>query len=414
MSHRARHGIRAWWVLAVVTGVVWLGFVLHTSGGTGRVLGKYSPGYATFIALLTTGWIGALALAWRRQAGLPTLLKATLASLGITLLIAALILPAAYLYLHQRHLDREVFTPVDAKAHSFFQIEEAPDPPVADGALRVLCLGGSSTYGPRLERGQTYPALLEKKLSVRLGRKVSVLNAGVPWHTSLHSLLRYVTRYSDWKPHVVIVMHSFNDIFQSSEGRLTSGHFRDDYGHFFGALGERVNRRDEFNHALGKALGDHWLARTWYSDLRSTPRETTRQTVNLLRPLSAYSRHLGELLRRIRQDGAQAIVLSEPYLYRDDLTVQERKGLFYGFYYRDYARVPAIAEQRAAMDRFNATALETARTQGALAYDLEAALPNDFSLLYDDVHYTAAGAERVAELLARNLPWPALAESAPR
>jgi lysophospholipase L1-like esterase len=405
MTRHATHGNGAWWVFTLVTGMLWLGFVLHSSGGAGLVLGKYSPAYAAFLALSTAGWLGALILAWRRKTQLPALLKSSLGSIGITLIIAALILPPAYLYLYRRYLDAEVFTTVDAKAHSFFQIEQAPEPPAAEDALRVLCLGGSSTYGPRLERDQTYPALLEKKLSAQLGRKVSVHNAGVPWHTSLHSLLRYVTRLDDWKPHVVIVMHSFNDIFQASEGRLTSGHFRDDYGHFFGALGERVNREDRFNARLGAVLGEHWLMRTWYSDLRPAHAPKAMGRVDLLKPLPAYRRHLGELMRRIRQDGAHAILLTEPYLYRNDLSAADRKNLFYGYYYRDYAQVPAIAEQRAAMDRFNAAALEVARTAGATAYDLEAALPNSPEFLYDDVHYTIVGAKRVAELIADQIPW---------
>ena len=149
----------------------------------------------------------------------------------------------------------------------------------------------------------------------------------------MHSLLRYIGIYTDWKPHVIIVMHAFNDIFQSSEGHLTSGHFRADYGHFFGALGKRVNPEDSFTRQFDKALTDNWLARTWYSDLRKPTPDlpADKLPVDLLKALPTFERNLQESIRRAGNDGAHVILMTQPSLYRSNMPAAERKTLFYDF-----------------------------------------------------------------------------------
>jgi lysophospholipase L1-like esterase len=397
---------------AAALAALWAGFLLHTSGGAELVLGKYSPAYAGFLAALSAVVLALLYWGWRRRRRLAATFRGVALAALLSVLLAALVLPSVYIYLHATSLRNDVFTPLPAHAHSFFQIEEAPDPPLPlEGEFRVLALGGSTTYGSRLEREQAYPAVLERLLAQRHpGRRVTVINAGVPWHTSMHSLLRYVGRYAHWKPHVVIVMHAFNDIFQASEGRLTTGTFRPDYGHFFGALGMRVNPKDRFASAIGATLSQNWLARTWYSDLRRRPPLPARPPVDLLRALPSFEGNLVELVRRVRDDGAAVVLMTQPYLYRDDMPEAEVRALFYGYYYQDYAQVPTVAEQRAAMDAFNDAARTVARTHGAPLIDLERALPKSSTLLYDDVHYTADGARQVAALIADGIDWGTLLE----
>lgn len=402
----------AWAFFALLSGGLWLGFVLHHSGGEGLLLGRYTASYAGLLAAITFVWLAALAFAWRRRANLAGWLKSVFGSVFVTLILAAIVLPLAYIYLHQRSLDDSVFKPLGEDAHAFTQIDKTPLAlPKTDDGLRILAIGGSTTYGSKLEREQTYPAQLQALLRERFAeRPITVLNAGVPWHTSMHSLTRYVTRFADWKPDVVIVMHAFNDIYQTSEGRLTSGRYRSDYGHFFGALGERVNPVDRFATDIGKVLTGNWLARTWYSDLRRAagPAASSRARVDLLRPLPDFRRNLTRLARIAAKDGATVVLMTQPYSYRPGMSAEEKKSLFYPFYYKDYARVPAISEQTAAMDRFNQTTREVAAATDSVLIDLEPRIEKRAAILYDDVHYTAAGAHKVAEQVLEQGPWPRL------
>ena len=397
----------SWLMVALVSTIVWAGFVLHTSSGDGLLLGKYSGSYAGLLVFLTVVWLGLNSWTWRQGRALSARLRGFSVSIGITLLLAALILPGTYIYLHQRSLERDVFGPMKPDAHSFFQMDLTPNPPAElPDALRVLALGGSTTWSTALERSQAYPAVLQRLLAQAWpGRRVEVMNAGVPWQNSFHSLLRYVGRFSEWKPHVVIVMHAFNDIFQASEGRLTSGAFRTDYGHFFGALGNRVNPTDRLANMLGNALSNNWLARTWYSDLSGPVETPALKTVDLMKPLPSFRRNLTRIIHRVRQDGAQIILATQPYLYRENMPEEERKNLFYDYYYKDYAVVPSIAEQQSAMDAFNAAVRGIARGSNVTLVDLERAVPKSPEWMYDDVHYTVAGAQKVAEEFVAQVPW---------
>jgi hypothetical protein len=242
----------SWLIIAIVTTAVWGGLIFHTSHGDNLILGRYTTSYSLLLLSATVIWAGINIWAYKRRQSLTGILT----SIVITLLLVMVVLPPTYIYLHQKDLDKNVFAPLKPDVHAFFQIDMAPPlPDPLPGALRILALGGSTTYGSRLQRSEAYPSVLESLLRKHYPDwPVQVFNAGVPWHTSMHSLLRYVEHLSDWKPHIVIVMHAFNDIFQASEGRLTSGVYRNDYGHFFGALGNRVNPKDRFSELVSSAL----------------------------------------------------------------------------------------------------------------------------------------------------------------
>ncbi len=406
MTRRAAGGLGIWLTFEAVLCAVWLGFVLHHSGGEGLVAGRWTASYAGFLAALTLVWLAFSWWGWRQRAMLSTRLRAPLLSAGITLLLAALVLPWGYIRLHQKSLEAKLLKPLPRNAHAFFQLDETPDPPAAPDALRVLALGGSTTWGSSLARDEAYPARLQAHLRARFtGREIVVVNAGVPWHTSMHSLLRYVGRFADWRPHAVIVMHAFNDIFQSSEGRLTNGPFRRDYGHFFGAFGERANPRDRLNESLARLFRENWLARTWYSDLREMPVAAVKPRVDLLAPLPSFERNLRELARRGTQDGTRVVIATQPFVYHDGIPQDERRKFFYRTYYADYAEVPTMEEQRAAMLAFNATARRVSAEGATALVDLEAAIPKTREMMYDDVHYTREGADRVARVFVESLPW---------
>jgi len=83
----------SWLMVALVSTIVWAGFVLHTSFGDGLLLGKYSGSYAGLLAFLTIAWLGLNTWAWRQGRALSARLRGFFVSIGITLLLAALILP---------------------------------------------------------------------------------------------------------------------------------------------------------------------------------------------------------------------------------------------------------------------------------------------------------------------------------
>jgi len=96
------------------------------------------------------------------------------------------------------------------------------------GAIRILCIGGSTTWGDGVPWGdQSYPAQLEKYLSGK-GYNVDIVNAGVPYYTSAEVLTNLCFKGIYSEPDIVLVHTGGNDI-----GPLTSPKkYKPDYSHW--------------------------------------------------------------------------------------------------------------------------------------------------------------------------------------
>ena len=98
-------------------------------------------------------------------------------------------------------------------------VERAKPP----GIVRVAALGGSTT-------ASGYPQLLEGYLNGAAGDQAAgfeVLNFGLGFYTSAHSLVNFVLNVVDFAPDYVVVHHAWND---EKARRAVSG-FRTDYSH---------------------------------------------------------------------------------------------------------------------------------------------------------------------------------------
>ncbi|MFP5257912.1 MAG: SGNH/GDSL hydrolase family protein [Acidobacteriota bacterium] len=87
------------------------------------------------------------------------------------------------------------------------------------GVFRILCLGGSTTYGVGADRSNSYPAQLEDLLHrvySDCGIRFEVLNLGVMGYHSWHSRIRFETELAALNPDVVLVMDAVNDLVAST------------------------------------------------------------------------------------------------------------------------------------------------------------------------------------------------------
>lgn len=103
---------------------------------------------------------------------------------------------------------------INTNSHGLRGPEISPDKP-AD-ALRLICLGGSTTFGHGApDDAGTYPALLEVFLRQALSRPVEVINAGVPAYTSWHTRTRLDIDVLPLRPDVALLMDGLNDIMNA-------------------------------------------------------------------------------------------------------------------------------------------------------------------------------------------------------
>ncbi|MAI86678.1 MAG: hypothetical protein CMF99_05900 [Candidatus Marinimicrobia bacterium] len=95
-------------------------------------------------------------------------------------------------------------------------------------AFRIMCIGGSTTWSTGvLDSDPCYPQALEMYL-ISKGYNVEVINAGVPYHTSLDALMRLITKGVYYNPDLLLIHTGINDI-----GPLTSPEkYKADYSHW--------------------------------------------------------------------------------------------------------------------------------------------------------------------------------------
>lgn len=142
-----------------------------------------------------------------------------------------------YLYINKPGSSLEGKVQINSLGHRGPEIPEVP--PL--GTLRILAIGGSTTYGWLLkDYTDTWPSLLEERLAKMLQRRVEVINAGLPGATSAEEMVAFMLRDRHLKPDIVIIHNGGND----SEPLFYSN-YRPDYAYFRAAAAQPSPRPGE-------------------------------------------------------------------------------------------------------------------------------------------------------------------------
>ena len=131
---------------------------------------------------------------------------------------------------HEDPLDRElspgkVFHNKQGYRGKAVSMERTP------GFVRVLCLGGSTTYGwGTSAMGSSYPAQLEQIITEDLPpevRGIEVINGGLPWGTTAEMLTHYHFKFQYFRPDLTIINTGGNDAIASA-----GLYYQPDYSHW--------------------------------------------------------------------------------------------------------------------------------------------------------------------------------------
>jgi lysophospholipase L1-like esterase len=286
---------------------------------------------------------------------------------------------------------RDLFHPYLQLAPQKF--EDADDP--AD--FKIVCLGGSTTeFLDSQNRG--WPDRVEEQLCKTVGKRVRVWNQGRQWYTTQHSLINYETNLRHHRPNVLIVMHTINDLLHNADFCYFSfAPFREDYSHFYGPLSRILT-----NPTLLGTVGD-FVRMFWYH----TPREVVEQTE--FPGLVPFKRNLNTLIDLAEKDGVTVILMTQPNLYKADISEKERSRLA-------MLNSEAIGEHKkwsynsafVGFQKYTEAVKEVAAERNVILIDLERAVPKTLEYFDDDVHYEDITFDLVAntivaEILQRNL-----------
>jgi len=302
---------------------------------------------------------------------------------------------------------------------------------------RILAVGGSTTICSYLDDSETWTHVLQQRLNDRLGPETTwVGNVGRPGHKTLHHVVQVEKLLAQY-PEIdaVMLLVGINDMAPYLARSLGV------------EVGEAVEvpprpsptavSKLAFSIFPGWDEASPWYLRTavgrWWTihlkpqvevsgapeqdergsivkllrDFRKQAAAFRRELPDLTAALGDYARNLNAIVDRAEAEEVRVIFLTQPSLWREDLSPAERDllwgggpGLSRSEAGATYYSVEALAE---AMDRYNRTLLRVCRERGVECIDLQAELARDATFFTDDAHFTELGARRVAEIVADHL-----------
>lgn len=263
-----------------------------------------------------------------------------------------------------------------------------------EGTLRIIALGGSTTYGMHSKDGSdVWPALLEKKLQARWGPGIEVLNLGVPGYTTHEIIGVTAMLLHTLSPDIVLVHVGANDAFATAypdEGGPDNTTFRYSWNYkpipgflMFLMRNSRLIRVLAFHYAVsskGYLPGDMIAAMQY----RHPPDQEVVK--NAAKATGKYfRRNISSLTALIKDMKAIPVLLTHPLNPRWEYP----KKVFY----------QCMVE---AHKRNNRVIMETAELRDVPVVDLYAHM-RDVMYFVDAIHETDAGMEMKARLIVPQL-----------
>ena len=270
-------------------------------------------------------------------------------------------------------------------------VEKAP------GTLRVLCVGGSTTFGAGIVGDEnTWPARLEEQLSrLRPDRRFEVWNAGVPGYTTAENVIYLSLRLIDFHPDVVVLYEGYNDFKPNRHPG-----FRGDYAHW-------RNRAVVPQRPLLDNLRLYTKLRSLIRRLRPKgDAEVTDPGTGLKlqrfdsvdeEGIGIFKRNLETMIAVTRSAGALPVLATYAHPCTE-ANLQARPGQF--DYLREFLPGLTFSGVMQAFDRHNEAIREVSRAREVILADAALNLPPDPDLFVDHVHFNARGAGLFAAVVA--------------
>lgn len=275
---------------------------------------------------------------------------------------------------------------------------DAPFPEKTPEALRIICLGGSTTYGASVvDNAGTYPAALERFLNGDLrpagGRKTEVFNLGVGGYTSQEVLLTLREYGLSLHPDVVLIQCGVNDV-----APRFYPNFDPEYRHFRKPLlplptgfFARLVFRSHLVLVTGWKLG-LLEPLTLQARTQHPMPSAAEAAVNLARNRpDAYRKHLADAVALARDSGARVWLLTEAHFFGASFRAPDEEARLMDDLYRE-----GLVEH-------NMVVRNLARESGVGLVNLEEHMPLSPHYFSDPVHMTESGKLVKARIIAESI-----------
>jgi lysophospholipase L1-like esterase len=281
-----------------------------------------------------------------------------------------------------------------------------PDPP-ADFKSRfsIVAVGGSTTENSLLTDGTTWPEVLGARLA-KSRPDTWVTNAGFNGHSTRGHLVLLRTKLVKLRPSMMLVLAGANDLGlddTTTENEFTlaganlpwsrlARHSEIANGFLNLFRGWRASRMPFF--------GDDLVDFSSLPTRDMTDREISAAIAPMTTQVGAYDRRLTALAAEARLAGIAPVFLTQPALLGD--AIDPHTGIDLGRLVEKQGDLNGRAQWRL-LEVYNDVMRRNAAAHGVPLIDLARQLPKDSRYYCDFIHYSIAGAEAVAAIVAAGL-----------
>lgn len=281
--------------------------------------------------------------------------------------------------------------------------------PKPAGELRIVCVGGSTTYDSDIEDYRlAYPSRLEAELRGRGYGNVTVINAGGAGWTSWESLIGFELRVLDLDPDIVINFDAINDVH--TRFVWPPELYRGDNSGYRAANQSGLFMPSIFEHSTllrilmirAGWVGSHAdisrtidrLAPSYYGDVWRDQKRTGSYPDGIFRDVTADEMLARNDLRYFARNLESLVAVAK---------VHDVNVVLASFAYSpDFPEEPRVTapEYRRAIAAHNDALRAVAERSGAAFFDFAAVFPTDRRYFTDGRHNNEEGAALKAKLFA--------------
>ncbi len=383
------------WILLTIIGIlllyIWVGFLFPNPAMEGW------DSWGKIRIVLWMARIGLLLLIGLILVVAFTKNKNLAQNLGVLLATLFLIFIVAGFFVHHMG-DKSMRLHVKNQYHSFLQIKppgtDTLNYPFSRSSVKIFCLGGSTTAFKN-SQGVSWPEMLGEELRRKYhSDSIFVFNFGIPWYTTLHSLINYQTNLRQHKPDVIIVMHNINDFLHNADfSHLSNGTFRQDYGHFLGPIVDLIKTR----HTPFQVSRVIQFRNLWYYDV---PKKAVVEQ-DSFPGLKSFDQNINTIIDLAAADSATVILLTQPNVLSEKMETKVQNActmITYESVGKD--RKWSFGTAYRGMKQYNEKVEKIAEKRGTFLVDLEQVIPKSLVYFTDEVHYTDTTFNIVSQMIA--------------
>ncbi len=267
---------------------------------------------------------------------------------------------------------------------------KAPGPKQA-GAIRIVCIGGSTTYGHGVAAEDAWPAALERALRKK-GLPAEVINAGVPGYGSHQNLLRYRRDIVPLSADLILIYEGWN----RTGARVDPAGFVPYATPPPGAVWTRRISSFLARHSL--------LLQSFVTRAQSRKQKAPVQDWSSDPYHEVFASDVQALAQEAQNHGQRPVLILYPALYYDGMSNAEAQR-FSPVLWDAQAYRPEMLQELA---RKHAALRQVAASTGSMVIDAQAGFAGVHgaerrALFLDGEHLNAVGCNKLAALLCERL-----------